>query len=124
MSKLRSGQFRSCTPLDKIEFTALGTEVLHVYSDLTWAPDGARQHPDIYLRWLHVSPDGTETLVASYPDVPAYRWRPSQTVPVTRWHIEVTVWKDLEGSFVFQAYTQPAAIEDSLIEQLSVPVIK
>jgi hypothetical protein len=120
----RSGQYRDCEPLDLIEFSDFGIEVLHVYADLTWAPDGTRQHPDIYLRWIHRAPDGKETIVADYPAVEAYRWRPSRNNPVTRWHVQATIWRDLPGTFIFQAYTDLSAVEESTLEELSVPVLQ
>lgn len=120
----RSGQFRNCDSLEVVEFADFGTKVLHVYADLTWTPGGNRQHPDIFFRWLHRSPDGKETVVASFPTVSAYRWRPSKTTTVTRWHIQATIWRDIPGSFLFQAYTDLSSVESSKIEEISVPVVK
>lgn len=119
----QKGQFRDCTPLEVIPYAVLGTKVLHVYSDLEWSPDGKRDHPPIYLRWIHRDPAGKESVLALYPDTAAYRWRPSKHAAITRWHIEATVWVDNPGTFIFQAYTDLSNADGSKIKEIHVPVV-
>ena len=118
----QSGQYRNCNELKNIEFRDFGSIVLHVYSDLTWPLDSPRVQSDIYMRWIHRSPDNEIKIVANSGSTAAYRWRPSTSTPLTRWHVQATVWQDNPGAYIFQAYTNPANPENSLLKEILVPV--
>lgn len=119
----KSGEHRDCKVVESIEYSTLGSAVLYVYMELAWTPGQNRQHDDVFLRWLHRTPNGREEQLAFFPDSSAYRWEPSRRVNTTRWLIEITVWKDNPGSYVFQSYTDPADIDGSRLEEILVPVL-
>jgi len=118
----QSGQYRDCKALDSIEFKPLQFIVLHIYSELIWKPGVPRTQSDIFMRWLHRAPNGDVTPIVGHTTRRAYRWRPSEQSQITRWHVQVTVWQDRPGSYVFEAYTDPSATGDTLVKKIVVPV--